>query len=192
MLYLPEENVFLNFIASESLRLELNQIYTDLLNLHYFEQYGTYCVVMAAVLGKILANAGYRTRMLSCYAKLRAGRNTFLLGYKDISAPGQIDGHAVCVVNDQYLLDFGLGNARKYFSQQIPWAIAAPVTESSDQLAQVVLQKDVSISWRTDWSSPAVMQEASQLAPHLNSLLQKYYSLQAQRHSNSALLKKTA
>lgn len=192
MLYLPEKNVFYNFVASESLSADLNQIYSDFVNLNYFAEYGTYCIVMAVILGHILSNNGYRARIQSCYAKFEVGEIDFLLGYKNISGPGQIDGHAVCVIDDKYLIDFGLGNARKSFSPQVPWAIACPLQETPDCIAQAKTQDGLLVSWRTDWSSPAVIQEALRLNPFLMTFLKKYYALQAQRREAAMFSKKIA
>lgn len=192
MLYLPEKNVFYNFVASESLSADLNQIYTDLVNLNYFAEYGTCCIAMAVILGHILSNMGYRARIQSCYAKFEVGDVNFLLGYKNICRPGQIDGHAVCVIDDKYLIDFGLGNARKSFSPQVPWAIACPLQETPDCIAQAKNQDVLLVSWRTDWSSPAVMQEALRLNPFLTMLMKKYYDLQAQRREVAMSSKKIA
>lgn len=186
MLLSSEKNPFLNLLNLDALHLELNSIYHDLTKLGYLDQFGNCCVVMAGMLAHILTTAGHRVQIYSCYAQLDHLEQRFLLGYQELVLPGQIDGHAICVIDGRILVDFGLGNARKYFSQAVPRAIACEMDANSQQLAKVELGPELNISWRTDWNSPAVGQELNRLLPHLPQLLSKYYANLAQTRASSA------
>ncbi len=186
MLYPPQKLSLHSNLVSGPLARTIENIYTDFSKLNYLNDYGSCCVAIAGMLAHALLHEGHRVSICSCYAELENSAQRFLLGYQEIVLPGQIDGHAICLVNDNVLVDFGLGNARKYFSSEVPQAIAYQLSSTPQQLASVELKPGFSISWRTDWSSPAVGKELQRMLPHLPRLLSQYYENLAHKSASKA------
>lgn len=168
------KSALLNLTKEQQLSGIIRQLYYDFKNLAYFDRYGASCFAMAALLSKLLTTKGYSARVQPCNAIFRHAGQEFLLGYQGYAFSGQVEGHVICVVDEKYVIDFGLGNVRKHFRENFYRAIACEMDVAAQQLASVILQNGVQVEWRTDWISPQVEIELKNQEPHLLPILETY------------------
>lgn len=163
-------NLSVEHRVSESIR----RLYCDFRSLEYFDRYGGSCFAMAALLSELLNAKGYSARVQPCYAVVSYEEKNFFLGYKGYARPGQIDGHVVCVVDEKYIVDFGLGSIRKYFHKDFYRAIACEIKLDMPQLATLTLVNGARIEWRTDWISPQIEAELEKQKEYVQTIVQDY------------------
>jgi hypothetical protein len=142
----------------------------------YLHNFGAVCFLMASLVARVATSYGYRARIASCYVEIAKDEQSFLLGAKGLAKPGQIDGHAVCIVEEKLLVDFGLGNVRRGYRRDFPWAIACEYQQRDAFMGGIVLPSAEKIIWKDDWQSPGSAAELANYAPHLDELYRKYAS----------------
>ncbi|MFZ6656881.1 hypothetical protein [Undibacterium sp. TJN19] len=172
---------FLYAIKNINLAHDLRQIADDFEILDFFKILGSSCFAMSAVLADILKEKGYATRVQGCYAEIKQSNTVFYLGYKGFAHERQREGHAVCIVNEQYLVDFGLGTLRKFYSEDFSKALACEVTGDEAVLASLSLDHGVNMQWRKDWISPHVEDELLAQAESVDMVLADYRDFQKNR-----------
>jgi hypothetical protein len=172
---------FLYAIKNINLAHDLRQIADDFEILDFFKILGSSCFAMSAVLADILKEKGYTTRVQGCYAEIKQSNTVFYVGYKGFVHERQREGHAVCIVNEQYLVDFGLGTLRKFYSENFSKALASEVTGDETVLASLNLDHGVTIQWRKDWISPHVEEELLAQTESVNMILADYWDFQKNR-----------
>jgi len=170
-----------NLPRHHDLHGHIRQIYYDFKQLGYFDQYGTSCFAMAALTAKILRAKGYDTEIRACHAVFSNANEEFLLGYKGYAQANQIEGHVVCVVNGNIVLDFGLGSVKKHYKGNFYRAIACVASNYGPVLAAVELDNGVSAQWRTDWVGSEIEAELIKQEPYLQAILAKYESYRKNR-----------
>jgi hypothetical protein len=139
----------------------------------YLHNFGSACFLMASLVARIATSYGLRARVASCYVSIAEGKNSFLLGAQGYARPGQIDGHAVCILEESLLIDFGLGNVRRTYRRDFPWAMATPYRRDGATIAALATPAG-SVTWKDDWQSPDSEAELARYAPHLEGLYQQY------------------
>lgn len=179
---------FLDVITDSKLAHELRQIADDFQFLEFFDRYGSCCFAMSAMLAHILQEKGYVARVQGCYAEIRQNNGIFYIGYKGFAHDRQREGHAVCIISDKYLVDFGLGTLRKFYASDFAPALASEILNDEIMLASLPLENGMRIDWRIDWISPAVEQELHAQASGLQQVLDDYDDFQKNRMSH--LIKK--
>jgi hypothetical protein len=142
----------------------------------YLHNFGAACFLMASLVARVATAHGYRARIESCYAEIALGESRYLLGAEGYAKPGQIDGHAVCVLEDGMLVDFGLGNVRRGYRRDFPWAIACDFRPQAATLGGIALTGGETVIWKNDWQSPGSEAELARYAPHLDELYQHYHA----------------
>ncbi|MCG2585089.1 hypothetical protein [Massilia sp. TS11] len=140
----------------------------------YADTYGSMCFLISMLAERAAQAHGHAARLLSCYVDINAAGRRFLLGGQGFAAPGQIEGHAVCLVDEHMLLDFGLGNARRGYRRDFPWALAAHYQPAGSVAGGVTLREDETVIWRTDWQAPNTDEEIQRLSPVAERLFAQY------------------
>jgi len=140
----------------------------------YLHKFGSVCYLMAALLARVAVWHGHRARVVCGWLELSGPNGRYSLGAPGLARPGQIDGHAACVVDDRLLLDFGLGNLRKGYRRSFYWGVIADVVPSAGVLARVQLPQGETLLWRTDWRSPHSAAELASYEPVLDHLMAEY------------------
>ncbi len=74
------------------------------------------------------------------------------------------------------MIDFGLGNVRRGYRRDFPWAIACDVNRQGAMLGGVALPGGETIVWKDDWQSPGSAEELARYAPHMDQLYLQYDS----------------
>jgi hypothetical protein len=105
---------------------------------------------------------------------VNSGQGNYLLGAEGMAKPGQIDGHAVCVVDERMILDFGLGNVRKGYRRDFPWGIVADYRRQEHIMGAAVIPGAETVIWKDDWQSPGSDEELARYAPHIEDLFSHY------------------
>lgn len=175
--------VFLQVVKDRKLAHDLRQIADDFEILDFFRQYGSSCFAMSALLTEVLAEKGYSARVQGCYAAIKQNNSVFYVGYKGFAHDRQREGHAVCIVEDQYLLDFGLGTLKKFYAEDFSHALACEVTGNGKILGALDLETGANIAWWVDWISPAIEQELIAQQAGVEALLGLYNDFQKNRMS---------
>jgi hypothetical protein len=142
----------------------------------YLHNFGAVCFLMASLVARVAASHGYRARIESCYVEIAKGESRYLLGAQGYAKPGQIDGHAVCILEDCMLVDFGLGNARRNYRSDFPWGLACGFQPEAPMLGGIAMTSGETVVWKNDWQSPGSQAELARYAPHLDAMYQQYHA----------------
>jgi hypothetical protein len=139
--------------------------------LHHF---GSACFLMASIVRRLAEAHGHSARIASCYVEISGGANRYLLGAQGFAKQGQIDGHAVCVIDDKVIIDFGLGNIRKNYRRDFPWGAVFDCRREGAVLGAMHLPNGETVTWKDDWQSPGTDAELARYAPHIEGLFATY------------------
>lgn len=144
----------------------------------YLHNFGSTCYMMASLARRLAELHGRAARIVPCYIEIDtatpAGINRFLVGSQGLARPGQIDGHAACVIDDTLLLDFGLGTVRKHHRRDFAWGAIADYRRDGATIARLTLPGGESMTWKDDWHSPAGDAELERCATLLDGLVRQY------------------
>jgi hypothetical protein len=140
----------------------------------YLHNFGSACFLISSLVNRIAVAHGYQSRVASCYVHVGGEQGAYLLGAQGMAKPGQIDGHAVCVVDERMILDFGLGNVRKGYRRDFPWGMAADYRRQDHVMGAAVIPGAETVIWKDDWQSPGSDEELARYAPHLEELFGQY------------------
>jgi hypothetical protein len=140
----------------------------------YLHNFGSACFLVASLVRRLAELHGHRARIVSGQVEVENQGNTFMLGGQGFAKPGQIDGHAVCVVDDALVLDFGLGNVRKSYRRDFYWGTIADYERDGAVFARLTLPDGVTMAWKDDWQSPDTQAELARYAPHIDELAAQY------------------
>ncbi|MFZ6798849.1 hypothetical protein [Undibacterium sp. Di24W] len=146
-------NKLINHLPSGTLSFDVDQLFTDFDYLGLFKKYGSCCLFINSLLCRALRKKQYQAELIVCYAKLEDEQRTILLGHPNYIAPGQLAGHVFCLVDNQYLIDFGLGNLRKfdpYFAQ----AVACTTSEDASYIASTTTSSQKKLTWLGNHTIP--------------------------------------
>lgn len=169
---------FINHLPPGTLSVDIDQMFTDFDYLGLLNNYGSYCLFINSLLYRALRKKQYQAELISCYAQLEVEKRIFLLGHPDHIDQGQLAGHIFCLVDNQYLIDFGLGNLRKfapYFAQ----AVACKTTKDTNYIASITTTSDQTLTWHGNHLIPglkiAIHAQESRVTKAMN-LIEKYQS----------------
>jgi hypothetical protein len=140
----------------------------------YLHNFGAVCFLMASLVARVATGYGYRARVASCYVEIAKGEGCYRLGAEGYAKPGQIDGHAVCILEESMLIDFGLGNVRRGYRRDFPWAVACEFRRQGTMLGGIAMPTAETVIWKDDWQSPDSDAELARYAPHLDELYKQY------------------
>ncbi|MFZ6734116.1 hypothetical protein ACO0LG_19460 [Undibacterium sp. Ji42W] len=172
---------FLQVVKDRKLAHELRQVADDFEILDFFRQYGSCCFAMSAMLTHILSKKGYAARVQGCYAEITQNNGVFYIGFKGFSHEQQKEGHAVCIVDEQYLIDFGLGTLRKFYAEDFSHALACEISGGNPVLGHLELDNGAIMTWRTDWISPIVSTKLEHQLATVELILNGYDDFQKNR-----------
>lgn len=140
----------------------------------YLHNFGSACFLMASLVNRIAAAHGHESHIASCYVEVSNANGSYLLGGQGMAKPGQIDGHAACVVGGKLILDFGLGNVRKGYRRDFPWGVACDYRRDGHVMGSIVIPGAETAIWKDDWQSPGSDAELARYAPHIEELFGLY------------------
>jgi hypothetical protein len=140
----------------------------------YLHNFGAVCFLMASLVKRVAIGYGHQARIASCYVEIANGEQRYMLGAEGFAGPGQIDGHAVCIVDEALIIDFGLGNVRKGYRRDFPWAVACAFQPQGALLGGIALSTGETVLWKNDWQSPDSDAEIGRYAPHIDDLFHQY------------------
>ncbi|MES2297568.1 MAG: hypothetical protein V4582_11020 [Pseudomonadota bacterium] len=129
----------------------------------YLHNFGAVCFLMASLIARVARFHGHQAELVSGYVDIDMGEQRFLLGAQGYALPGQVDGHAFCVIDGKLIVDFGLGNVRRGFRRNFFWGLACDVRQQGAEMGVIALPGGGKVSWKNDWSTPETQ---SQLAQH--------------------------
>jgi hypothetical protein len=140
----------------------------------YLHNFGSACFLVSSLVRRLAELHGRRARIVSGQVEVDNQGKTFMLGGQGFAKPGQIDGHAVCVIDDALVLDFGLGNVRKSYRRDFYWGVIADYARDGAVFARLTLPDGVTMTWKDDWQSPNTEAELARYAPHIDDLAGQY------------------
>jgi hypothetical protein len=140
----------------------------------YLHNFGSACFMMASLVQRVALEHGYDARIISCHVDISAPGVEYKLGAQGMAQPGQIDGHAVVVLNDKAVIDFGLGNVRKGYRRDFPWGAAFDYRRDGAVLGGLLIDGKELALWKDDWQSPSSEAELARYAPHMDGLFKQY------------------
>jgi hypothetical protein len=140
----------------------------------YLHNFGSACFLMASLVRRLAEAHGHAARIASCYVEIAHDEGKYLLGAQGYAKPGQIDGHAVCIVNEAVILDFGLGNVRKGYRRDFHWGVATDYRRQDSVLGAMTVRTGERVTWKDDWQSPGTDAELARYAPHIEDLFGEF------------------
>lgn len=143
----------------------------------YLHNWGANCYLMASLVAEVMRREGHAARLVAGRVEIAMDDHVFVVGGKGVALPGQIDGHAFCVVDECLLIDFALGVARKGFRRDLFWGVAADFQPSEDPAAVVARAEHPragTLSWSTDSLGEQGRQELSKTAQLVTELMLVY------------------
>lgn len=172
---------FLHVVKEPDLARDLCRIADDFDILGFFHHFGSSCFAMSAMLAQILSAKGYQARVQACYGEIWKDNGVFYIGYQGFAHEGQKEGHAVCIVNEQYLVDFGLGTLKKHYDPDFESALVCEFADGAEHIAHTQLDNGADMLWRTDWISPMVELELQSQELGIQRILAVYQDFQKNR-----------
>jgi len=167
------------FAVREDYQQILTQVYAGLQETRLWSRVSGSCFCAAGFVSLVFNALGLRSRILPCYAVVIKDDMNFLVGYKNvIAAPGQVDGHVVCLIDNTILVDFGLKNVQRYAWPDFPDAVACEINPDNMFPGQLVLDERRKILWANDWASPATDAVMRANKPVFKKLFKQYRSTQ--------------
>jgi hypothetical protein len=139
----------------------------------YLHNFGAACFLMAMLVRRVALAQGHAARVASCHVELAHAQGRFLLGARGYAKPGQVDGHAVCVVDESVVIDFGLGNVRRGYRRDFAWGVACDYQRDGAVLARLALPGE-RVTWKDDWQTPHTQRELDRYAAAIEPLYQQY------------------
>jgi hypothetical protein len=140
----------------------------------FLHNFGGVCFLMASLVRRVARAYGFQARIESCQVVIDGGERTFNLGSPGFAAPGQIEGHAVCVIDEAVLLDFGLGNVRRGFRRDFYWGLACPYVPAGPVMAQMLLPQQEMVTWKNDWQTPDGPAEIAKFESLVEEMFKQY------------------
>jgi len=140
----------------------------------YLHNFGSACFLISSLVRRLAELHGRRARIVSGQVEVNNQGNAFMLGGQGFAKPGQVDGHAVCVIDDALVLDFGLGNVRKSYRRDFYWGVITDYARDGAVFARLTLPDGVTMAWKDDWQSPNTEAELARYAPHIDDLAGQY------------------
>ena len=165
-------------VATQDMRLRhlVETIYDHFYDIGwlYLHNFGSTCFLMASLVCRVAQAYGFKARVESCHVNVKGQNINYNLGSPGYAKPGQIEGHAVCIIDDVLLVDFGLGGARRTYRRDFYWGIALPYEQREEVMAHMTLPQGDSITWKNDWQTPDGPAEFAKYAPMLETLFQQF------------------
>ena len=140
----------------------------------YLHNFGGVCFLMSSLVRRVAAAYGFAARLASCHVEIGDGERNFSLGSPGYAAPGQIEGHAVCIIDDAVLVDFGLGNVRRGWRRNFQWALACPYAPQGHVMGRMQLENGETVTWKNDWQTPDGPAEFAKYEALVEQLFQDY------------------
>lgn len=146
----------------------------------YLHRFGGVCFLAASLVCAAAQRHGHRARVESGYVEVKSPQRTYLMGAEGFAVPGRIDGHAMCIVDDAAVIDFGLGTLRCNYRRDFYWGLAADYAPAGAVSAEVQLGRGEVLRWKNDWHYPGSEAEFAGYRDLVTRLMAEY----AERYGN--------
>lgn len=140
----------------------------------YLHNWAGHCHLMALLVAQAMRLEGRLARTTWGAVQVRDGGQGFRLGTPGSARPGQIDGHAFCIVDETFVVDFGLGNLRKGYRREAPWAVAAEADLTGEALFVLDHPALGQATWRQADPPPDAVHHEAMAQALAGSLLEVY------------------
>lgn len=120
-----------NAVSDARLRGFIDEVFDRFFELEWvhLHHWGGSCYLMSQLLQQVFTQDGWSCRIEHGHILARKGTRQGTLGAPGVAKPGQLDGHAYCIANERWLIDFGLGGMRRHVDRHFFWAVALPLSE---------------------------------------------------------------
>jgi hypothetical protein len=145
----------------------------------YLYNFGSTCFMMASLMRRLAEVHGHQARVVSCHVEIQGpeaagGEIRYRLGAPGYAKPGQIAGHAACLIDDKLVIDFGLGNVRRYYRRNFYWGAVADYQRDGAVFARLALPDGDTMVWKDDYQSPDGDTELARCGQLLDELTAEY------------------
>ncbi|MCE3260945.1 MAG: hypothetical protein K0R43_24 [Pseudoduganella sp.] len=140
----------------------------------HLHNYGAVCFLMASLVKRVATAYGFKARIEICHAQVVTREFDFFLGSPGYASPGQIEGHAVCIVDDAVLVDFALSSVRRTLRREFYWGLAAEYAPRDEVIGHIALPNDGTVTWKTDWQTPDGPAEIAKYAELVEELFRQF------------------
>jgi hypothetical protein len=140
----------------------------------YLYNFGSVCFLIASLVRRIAVAHGRQARVAPAYIEIAGPESRYMLGAQGYVQPGQVEGHAVCVVDEKMIVDFGLGNARKGYRRDFHWGALCDYRPAGAVMGAAAVPGRETMTWMDDWKTPHLETEVARYAPHIEGLFAEY------------------
>jgi hypothetical protein len=140
----------------------------------YLHNFGSVCFLIASLVRRIAVAHGREARVAPAYIEIAAPDSRYMLGAQGYVQPGQVEGHAVCVIDEKMIVDFGLGNARKGYRRDFHWGALCDYRPAGAVMGSAAVPGRETMTWMDDWKTPHLETEVARYAPHIEGLFAEY------------------
>lgn len=152
----------------------LRQLFADLEYIGHIKKYGNCCLFISTLVQRILQAQGIKAELKTCNAIVERSEVRFLLGGKQFAKPGQLATHVVCIVDDNILVDFGLGNVKRYFYSDFFQAVVLAYNSTAETLSNAKLDQNASLYYIHDNLPEELATEQALQESTIQQALQEY------------------
>jgi hypothetical protein len=163
-------------VADPARRRFVEEIYDRFFDIGwlYAHNYGAMCFMMSTLVKHTALRHGRHARVECGYLMIEGEQAKFGVGVQGSAGPGQIDGHAVCIIDDATLVDFGLGNVRRRYRRDFYWGLATDLNQRDAEMAAMQIPMGEALAWRNDWQPPLGGMEFQACNAHAGPLMAHY------------------
>jgi hypothetical protein len=150
----------LTSITDDAQRLMVEALYDRFFDIGwlYLHNFGSTCFMMATLVAHLARACGHQARIVCAHLEISFPQGKYGLGAKGFAGPSEIEGHAVCIIDESTLVDFGLGNARRTYRRDFYWGLACTYAPDHGALGCIQTRGET-LRWVADDVTPAVQAE---------------------------------
>ncbi|MES2186136.1 MAG: hypothetical protein V4505_16410 [Pseudomonadota bacterium] len=139
------------FCVDNTTRASLLSLFNTVKRTPFWPQAQGSCFCMAGFLALVFNSRGVNARVSPCYAAVTYHEDRYALGVKGFrTGDNQVEGHVVCIVDENIIIDFGTTNIRRYFIPSFPVAIAAAIQDAAVYPTEIDIAAGMKIRWHED------------------------------------------
>ena len=166
------------FLVDDPYQKILNSLIEGIQQTPSWNQVQYSCFVMAGLIQLAFEAQGHRVKLLPCTGVAVYKQQPFKLGFPGLKQNNEeLDGHVACIIDETILVDFGLGNVRRYGFPEFPIALAGDCKQSPVFPITLRVGNDIQFQWNTEVIHPYIEATVENHKPYAKALYQQYLDL---------------
>ena len=166
------------FLVDDPLQTLLTKLIEGVQRTPSWERMRYSCFVMAGFVQLALEAHGHHVHILPCTGVAMYQQQIFKLGFPGFKkSDAELDGHVACVIDSKIIVDFGLGNVRRYGFPNFPMALAADCKKVPIYPVTLKIGDEIQFQWNTEALRPEIETTVTEHQAYAQRLYQEYLAL---------------